>query len=292
MNDLSISTGGFYLYAQAHAAYIAQEKMKFHRMIGASAGAAIAVISAIYGHHKMLEMAKSIDLRDAYTYIPYKDNGKMKAWSYVRWAFGWHLAGQDGRHILRKLVPQEVFEDYKNDHSRPECYVLSVDLQTMSRVVTNIRRHIYDDFIDRWESSMRMQGISEGLWLNGMYLVDGGQLDHVPSMNIINENTKNLVSIYSFPENWQLPKFDLRNAHPAEELFVMIKGDNREKAMNDVEKETRMCNNFGIKRYQIYIERHLLHSFDMNPERQSKSIQSAILSANKAFGGGKVIGIA
>lgn len=291
MNTLGISTGGFHLYAQAYAAAYAMRRIKFDRIIGGSSGAAIALVAAVHGPERVVEIIEKVDLRRAYSYIPFNNNGKIKPWSIVRFLTGRSLAVQDNRGILSDLVSDEDFEAYQANSDAPTAYVVTVEMNTGKRMLWNLKTCTYEEGMFAAWCSTLMQGISKGLYapahfpkLYHGYHVDAGQLDHVQTPLILNSKTENLVSIYSRPRIWKLPK---QQMHPRsggwKEHFRMIAIDNREKFDNDIEKESRLCEKYNIKRYQIFMDR-LKHSFDTNEERQKKTINSALKSAQEALG--------
>lgn len=287
---LGVSTGGFHLYAQGYATAYAMSKMDFDLMIGGSSGACIVAVAAIHGREKLVDIINSIDLRKAYSFIPFKANGKIKPRAIFRFLTGRSLAIQDNIQILKDVISEDDFKAYLRNHNAPEAYVVTVDLNSKKTILWNLKKCTYEQAIFGIWTSTLMQGISKGLYapkhfpkcMHG-YHVDAGQRDHVQTHYLLNESIDTLVSVYSRPEDWQLP---YKEMHPIwggwEEHFEMIKMDNKEKFDEDIWKEGMMCEYHDIKRYQIWMDR-LDHSFDMNPDNQQKVINSAMLSARKAF---------
>jgi predicted acylesterase/phospholipase RssA len=292
-NVLSVSTGGFYLYAMAYGTAYAMQRVQFDKMIGASAGAVIVAVSAIHGGQEMLKKSQFIDLRKAYSFIPFYAGGKIKPRAGWRFAIGKSLAIQDGRELIRSVITERDFKRYKQNDKAPRAYVLSVCMESRSRFVWDLKQLDYPTAIDAIEASTRMQGIAKGLRMvvggKETYQVDGGQLEHVPSMHLLNADVDNLVSIYSWPENWQLPPTKIGKRDGIKEHFEMIKMDNHEKAHNDMFREEVLCKEFDIKRYQIYTQRSLLHSFDVDYQRQKIAQKSNYNSAVKALGHFQII---
>lgn len=283
MNVLGISGGGFYLRAQAHAAKMAQDKFRFHKMIGSSAGAIIVAASAVLGGEIMLNIAKKIDLRKAYKFIPFKPNGKPKIRAIMRFACGKPLADQDGRKLIASIITQDKFRAYRADTNAPRVYILTVNIETGERKIWDWKTLTYQKAIDVLEASARMQGISAPLELDGQLHWDGGQFDHSPAHLLVGEKTSTLVSIYSRPYQWNPKDKILKGKSSITQLFRMIELDNIEKSRNDEAREVEKCNLYGVNRFAIYTERHLAHSFDMDEENQLRAINSAIKSAKQSL---------
>lgn len=278
------SGGAFYLEAMANGAYIAHQHLPPNLYIGSSSGALLAVVAAIKGAEEMLELARSIDPKKAFNYIPFKKNGKFKKLSYLRLICGKSPAAQDARPILRKIIPKQTYLNYLSSN-RPPAFVLVGELEIGERMLFNIKEDCsnYSHFIDTWEASTRMQGMTEPIEIDGLLAWDGGQFDHNPAHLLIEDGISDVVCVWSRPKNWRAKYQSLKNAHYIMKLLRMIELDNIEKSNNDEERIDGLCEDIGIKPIHIYTERTLINPYDTDRDRLNLAIQSTIKSAQKAF---------
>lgn len=293
MNILGISTGGFHLYAQAYAAAYAMKRLSFDKIIGGSAGAWIAIACAVHGPDKVVDIIKKVDLKDAYKFIPFTEDGKIKLRAVARFALGKSLAVQDDCHMFDRIISEKDFNRWKGQKNAPDAYAVTIELNKNKTFLWDLKKCTHKQASFAVRMSGRMQGIAKGEYSRWKdtegYHVDAGARDHVQTHLLIDDHTENLVSIYSWPENWQLPSTQIHPHKGAiQELFRVIGVANWETAQGDMDKEKYLCDLHGVKRYQIFMER-LKHSFDSNKQRQQKTINSALISAQNALGHLKII---
>lgn len=288
MKILAVSTGGAHIYAQTHAAAFAMRRMRFDQIIGGSAGAWIAIVAAVHGVDRMIEIINGFDLKSAYRFIPFKPDGSIKLRAIARFAMGKSLAIQDDLHLFDKIIPKCSFDRYKLQKDAPRAYAVTVELNQNKTHLWDLKDLSYEQARYAVICSGRMQGIAKGLYntFEGRagYHVDAGARDHVQSHHLLGDQVDTLTSIYSWPENWQIPsvRIDPKKGSIAE-LFRVIGVANYETAQNDMEKERQMCEDHQITRYQIFMDR-LRHSFDIDPYYQQKTIKSALSSCEDVLG--------
>ena len=279
------SGGAFYLEAMANGAYIAHQHKPPSLYIGSSSGALIAVVSAIRGCEDMLKIAQNIKPSSAFKVLPFNKKGKITLRAIGRLICGKSPALQDARPILRKIITPKHYSSYLTS-TLPPCYVLTADIEKGSRGLWNIKEDpkSYEEFVDIWEASSRMQGMTEPLNIRGSLHWDGGQFDHNPTHLLLQKyNIKEVVSLWSRPSIWTPKLKALKKEGYISKLVRMIELDNIEKSRNDEEREVDLCEDLGIKRYPIYTQRTLINHYDTDRGRLDMAIMSTIKSANKVF---------
>ena len=280
-NLYTVSGGAFYIKGLAKAVYLASEKVPIHIITGTSSGAIVAAVTAILGAKRMWDIAKDIDLSLSLK-SPFTKSGSIKFGSVISTVFGKPLVSQDTRPLLKNIISEYAFKKYKEDTGSPECYILTANVDKGIRVLWNIKKIVtLQKLFDVIEGSSEMQGLCEGVILDGDLHWDGGQFDHqcghlVLDREIFSSLTKevapsitSVVSVYSRPKNWNPDEGDFANKHPLAKSFRMVEMDNIEKSLNDEYKIDSLCLSLNIPQNKVFLPRVLSNFYDNDEKRQS-----------------------
>ena len=281
MNLATISGGAFYLKALAKSVFLVNKRMPINVFTGTSSGAIVAAISAILGVNKMWQIAKDIDMSLAVK-SPFKEDGEsIRIGAVLRNVFGKALVIQDIKPILSKIINEADFIEYKNNPKSPACYVLTANVDTGKRAFWNIKKlKTTCDLFDVLQASAHMQGMCEGVLLNGQLHWDGGQfdhqcghlmLDHKVFCNLTGEKPipiERVAAIYARPADWTAEQKNFASKHQILKQFRMVELDNIEKSLNDEYKINQLCLGLNIVPNNVFIPRILEGFYDNNPQHQ------------------------
>jgi len=238
-------------------------------IVGVSAGALATLPIALGMFDKAIEIGNNIKLKDIFSSLPVKDNGKFTLAALCRLITGKKSLGvQKTDELVKKLITNEIFDKYKKG-DYPECYVLAVNFSTAGRKLFRVKDLSYEEYILAVSASSHIPLVSQPVEINNEFYFDGGVRDHNPghyALSKLNIEFKEVISIYSRPkleetydESWQKSLFEIFSRT----IDIM----NIEISKSDELLEIDTCKERNIKLTQFFLPKVLTSLFDTDTNR-------------------------
>jgi predicted patatin/cPLA2 family phospholipase len=238
-------------------------------IVGVSAGALATLPIALGIEDLAIEVGKNITLKQIFSSLPVKDNGKLTFGAICRLLIGKKSLGvQKTNELVKSIITEKLFDKYKNG-DYPECYVLAVNFSSGGRKLFRIKDLSYEEYISAVSASSHIPMVSQPIEINNEFYFDGGIRDHNPghyALTKLEIKFEEVASIYSRPaiedthdETWKDSFFNIF----ARTIDIM----NIEISKTDEQLEQEFCNRNNIKLNQIFLPKVLNSLFDTDKER-------------------------
>lgn len=261
---------------------------KPNALAGVSAGA-IAMLPLVLGlSEPALKIATNIKLKDIFSSVPVKSNGKLTWTAIFRALIGKKSLGKlKIQDLFSTMVNKDLFEKYKQGYY-PDCYCVAVEMSSGARQIFNLKELCYLDALDCIAASAAVPLASEAIQIGDKFYFDGGLRDHNPSRLIAEYlgNVSEIVSIYARSK-------DLTGENTAWKkgllptLFRMIDVFNFEISKSDELMEMDYCRLNGIYNVQLFLPSILQSLFDTDPNRL-KQYADIAYQIGKNYNNGKM----
>ena len=235
---------------------------------GVSAGAIAALPLALGLYPEAKEKGLTLSLKDLFSSLPIKDNGKLTLNAVGRLLIGKTSLGiQETGKLVKTIITRYMFDKYK-DGNYAECFLLAVNFSTGERVLFSVKDGNYKDYLDAVSASSHLPILSQPVEIDGEFYYDGGLRDHNPGSVTLDriKGFNEVVSIYSRPkentnvsEEWKDSFFEV--------LMRTIDIMNIEISKTDEQLEFEFCKQNKIKLNQYFLPNILTSLFDVDKTR-------------------------
>lgn len=237
---------------------------------GISSGAILALPLALGKHKEMYELIKDLDLDTFMSKNPFNKKGKIKLSGILRFLFKGYFGEQNNIvKNLKKLVSRNEFEFWKKDQNRINVFVQTVDINTGSRIVSDLSLLDYEEALSKILASCSIPIYVKLIKTENEIFYDGGIRNFIltPYMLCNFPITEN-ISVYSRPEDYKLLVEPVNNNMQL--LVRIIDIFLVEISKKDEEDEKRYCREKNISSKLFYLPRVLNGVYDTNKERLNK----------------------
>jgi len=282
MKHLGFSVGGTRIAGLLGSAIAIKESgYKPSVLSGNSAGSIVALLYAMDLLEEGKEIMNNFNSKVLFSLKPFSFLG-------IVYGIGRAVLGKKSinkmklKALINKVIIKSEFERYKFDKNSSPVYVGAVSIKDGSKVVWNIKNYSYDQAMNMILASCSIPGLTEPVFINNNYYVDGGLRDFIVSndlydMLVINES----ITVYSKP-------FDDVILDGKKKLnFTSIVANTFDILMTEIAKEDqvqeiRNCIRLNIKLRQIFLPSILKGIFDDDPTRLKELFfQSYTITNNK-----------
>jgi hypothetical protein len=238
-------------------------------IVGVSAGALATLPIALGIEDLAIKIGNNIELKQLFSSLPVKDNGKLTLGAICRLLIGKKSLGVQKTDVLVKsIITEDIFNRYKSgDYA--ECYLLAVNFSSGGRELFRVKDLNYDQYLLAVSASSHIPMVSQPVEINGEFYFDGGIRDHNPgyyALTKIDAIFKEVVSIYSRPkieesydDNWKESFFNIFSRT----IDIM----NIEISKTDELLELEYCEKNNIKLKQLFLPKVLTSLFDTDKNR-------------------------
>jgi len=282
MKHLGFSVGGTRIAGLLGSAIAIKESgYKPNVLSGNSAGSIVALLYAMDLLEEGKEIMNNFNSKVLFSLKPFSFLG-------IVYGIGRAVLGKKSinkmklKALINKVIIKSEFERYKFDKNSSPVYVGAVSIKDGSKVVWNIKNYSYDQAMNMILASCSIPGLTEPVFIDNNYYVDGGLRDFIVSndlydMLVINES----ITVYSKP-------FDDVILDGKKKLnFTSIVANTFDILMTEIAKEDqvqeiRNCIRLNIKLRQIFLPSILKGIFDDDPTRLKELFfQSYTITNNK-----------
>jgi predicted patatin/cPLA2 family phospholipase len=284
---INISGAGFAIPSIAGAIYeLINNNIKPNVISGVSSGAILTLILACSKNPKKViqDNVNNFTTKDVFKYPPFNKKGNLTIPAIFNGITKNYLAKQNRLpDLLKKLVPESDFLDYKNNPKSPDAIILSVDLITGKRIFTNLKELNYESAILHVQASCSIPVFSNGIKHNNMYLFDGGIRNHILSewISDIYPITTS-YSIFSRAEHFDKETKENNLRTLPQILLRTIQIMENEISKSDEELQNIKSKLLNIKNINIFIPNILNNVYDDSKDKQIQLFQQGIqITKNK-----------
>jgi predicted acylesterase/phospholipase RssA len=217
MNKLKVISfsGGAFQFAELFGAAYALamiKKERFNVFAGTSSGAIVAALAGVACNdltmwEEIKLRATTYKLKDVFSIPPVNKKGHVTLRAIIRAIrsfFGARVTSLGKQRIpdlLRPIITEKRWKDYKNSQFTPIVYVCVSEASTGKTTLKNLKEvPTYEEYLQWIAASAAIPVMTEAVEINGKHYFDGGLKYHNPSPLLVRElsiKISKLVSVYS-----------------------------------------------------------------------------------------------
>ncbi len=280
MKHLGISGGGTKIAGLFGAAEVLLKEKNYQPDLisGISAGAILSVPLALGKLKEVKELVLNLTLDTFFSQRPIKENGSFTLGSIWRAITGKPYLGMQGNleKMIRSVVSEAEFNDYKKDFTKPVCLIGSVDFITGGRHYFNLKEVSYEEYPKLVNASSSLPIFSNGIQIKikdePVYLFDGGVRDHIATAYVLGESDfkdqfTESVSIFSRPEDFKVLSEEFNDKNVISILSRYVDITNVEISKNDEFQLDKICLDKQIRSTKLFLPRVMKSVYDTDHAR-------------------------
>ncbi len=250
---------------------------------GISISALLALPIALGKWKELDELMMNFTSDTFFNVKPLNSKGKFTFNAILRFIFGKSFGEQyDIITILKEIISEKEFNEYKKDKTLPICIIMSVDLYTGKRIFINLKNVSYKEWLIYSLASASIPLYVPEVKLNSYALCDGGLRNHIIS-GYCNKlyNVTDSISIYARPKEFQLNSMTEKKLGNIDKLQRTLEILTLEISKSDQFEEEEVAKEKKIKNHQIFLPKILENTYDSNRERLNLLYKAGIDEAKK-----------
>lgn len=286
--DLSGASTKFACHAAASKA-IYDLGFRADVIVGVSSGAIASVPIALGMYDAMKQYSTNVKTKDFFDRSPMNKEGKIDiANALWRIARGKNSLGmQNVSKLLRQVVTERLFEEYKIGNLYPSCFALAINSDTGKHRFFDLKDLDYSTYLKVMEATSAIPFATAPVEIEGDRYFDGGVLNHIGGVEFLQKYNE----IFKFTQvvtNFSRPQ-ELGNLSRgwAKDIFGvadrMWKLNLFDKSKDDEQKQVEYCKNNNISLKQMFMPKVLDGLYDTDSERLKMLYDMSYQEAVKQF---------